>query len=36
MDARGIDDIDLVEGCQRSTMEELSDWTQEADNVLSC
>lgn len=32
MDARGM--TDLVEGCHRSTLDELTDWTQEADNVL--
>jgi uncharacterized protein involved in oxidation of intracellular sulfur len=34
MDARGITDTQLVEGCHRSTLDELTDWTQEADRVL--
>ena len=34
MDARGITEIELADGCQRSTMEELADWTQQADRVL--
>jgi uncharacterized protein involved in oxidation of intracellular sulfur len=34
MDARGLDEDGLVDGCRRSSMEELTDWTQEADNVL--
>jgi uncharacterized protein involved in oxidation of intracellular sulfur len=34
MDARGIRDGDLAEGARRSTLEELTDWTQEADRVL--
>jgi uncharacterized protein involved in oxidation of intracellular sulfur len=34
MDARGITDVELVEACQRSSMEELTDWTQSADRVL--
>jgi len=34
MDARGIGDGELVEGCTRSTMDELTTWTQEADRVL--
>jgi uncharacterized protein involved in oxidation of intracellular sulfur len=34
MDARGISDAELVDGCQRSTMNELTDWTQQADRVL--
>jgi uncharacterized protein involved in oxidation of intracellular sulfur len=34
MDARGITDTELVEGCRRSTMDELTDWTQHADRVL--
>lgn len=34
MDARGITDVDLVEGCHRSTLDELTDWTQQADQVL--
>jgi uncharacterized protein involved in oxidation of intracellular sulfur len=34
MDARGITDPELVEGSHRSTMEQLTDWTQAADRVL--
>lgn len=34
MDARGITGGELAEACQRSTMEELTDWTIWADKVL--
>jgi uncharacterized protein involved in oxidation of intracellular sulfur len=34
MDARGISEDELADGCHRSTMEELTDWTQEADRTL--
>ena len=34
MDARGITDVDLTDGCHRSTLDELTDWTQEADRIL--
>lgn len=34
MDARGIKETELLEGTQRSFMEELADWTQWADRVL--
>lgn len=34
MDARGMEDVDLVEGCHRSTLDQLTDWTQQADKVL--
>lgn len=34
MDARGIADDELAEGCRRSSMEELTDWTLWADKVL--
>jgi uncharacterized protein involved in oxidation of intracellular sulfur len=34
MDARGITDAELAEGCSRSTMDELTDWTQQAERVL--
>ncbi len=34
LDARGIADDELAEGCRRSTMDELTDWTQQADQVL--
>jgi len=34
MDARGLQDADLVQGSRRSTLEELTDWTLWADRVL--
>ncbi len=34
MDARGIADTELAEGCRRSTLDELTGWTREADRVL--
>jgi uncharacterized protein involved in oxidation of intracellular sulfur len=34
MDARGIADAELIEGIHRSTLAELSSWTQWADKVL--
>ena len=34
MDARGMAETDLVEGAHRSTMDELTAWTLEADKVL--
>jgi uncharacterized protein involved in oxidation of intracellular sulfur len=34
MDARGIADPELAEGCRRSSMDELTDWTQQADRTL--
>jgi len=34
MDARAIEAQALVEGCQRSGMDELADWTVEADRSL--
>jgi uncharacterized protein involved in oxidation of intracellular sulfur len=34
MDARGLQDTDLVEGARRSTLEQLADWTQWATQVL--
>jgi uncharacterized protein involved in oxidation of intracellular sulfur len=34
MDARGIADMGLAEGCRRSTLDELTDWTVAADRVL--
>lgn len=34
MDAHGISDAELVEGCHRSSLEELTDWTLWADKVL--
>lgn len=34
MDARGITEAELEEGCHRSNMEELTTWTVEADRTL--
>lgn len=34
MDARGITEPDLVEGAHRSSMDELTAWTVEADKVI--
>jgi uncharacterized protein involved in oxidation of intracellular sulfur len=34
MDARGIGDDELAQGCRRSSMDELTDWTQDAGRVL--
>ena len=34
MDARGMTDDELVEGTRRSTLGELTEWTQRADRVL--
>lgn len=34
MDARGLADTDLVEGTKRSSLEELTRWTIDADKVL--
>lgn len=34
MDARGISDVELADGCHRSSLDELTDWTQTADRVL--
>lgn len=35
LDARGIADADLVEGAARSSMDQLSEWSQLADKVLA-
>lgn len=35
MDGRGIRDEDLVEGARRSSMDELTRWTVEADKVIT-
>ena len=35
MDARGIAETELAEGCKRSSLEELTDWTQWADKVIT-
>lgn len=34
MDARGITDVELAEGCRRRSLDELTDWTQAAKRVL--
>jgi uncharacterized protein involved in oxidation of intracellular sulfur len=34
LDARGIGDAELVDGARRSTLEQLTDWTQWAERVL--
>jgi uncharacterized protein involved in oxidation of intracellular sulfur len=34
MDARGITETELAEGTHRSTLEQLTDWTQWADKTL--
>lgn len=34
MDARGLADDDLAEGCRRSSLDELARWTLEAERVL--
>lgn len=34
MDARGITDAELIEGCHRSTMDEVSVWTDWSDKIL--
>jgi uncharacterized protein involved in oxidation of intracellular sulfur len=34
MDARGLTDAELVPGARRSSMDELTDWTQWADRTL--
>jgi uncharacterized protein involved in oxidation of intracellular sulfur len=35
MDARGLTDAELVTGAQRSSLEELTDWTLWADRVIT-
>ena len=35
MDARGMTDAELIEGAHRSSMEELTTWTLEADKVIA-
>jgi uncharacterized protein involved in oxidation of intracellular sulfur len=35
MDARGLKEVQLVEGARRSTLEELTDWTIWADKVIT-
>lgn len=34
MDARGLRDDEMVEGARRGTLQQLADWTAEADKVL--
>jgi uncharacterized protein involved in oxidation of intracellular sulfur len=34
-DARGIGDLPLIEGAEKSTMKELVDWTLDCDKVLT-
>jgi uncharacterized protein involved in oxidation of intracellular sulfur len=34
LDARGIAEDELAEGCRRSSLDELADWAQWADQVL--
>ena len=34
MDARGITETEIAEGCHRSTLEQLPDWTQWAEKAL--
>lgn len=34
MDARGMLDVEMVEGARRSTLAQLAEWTAEADKVL--
>lgn len=34
MEARGLEDAELIRGTRRSTLEELADWTLWADRVL--
>ena len=35
MDARGINESELTEGTKRSTLEQLTDWTEWADKTLA-
>lgn len=35
MDARGLSEVKMVEGTERSNMAELARWTEEADKILS-
>ncbi len=35
LDARGLEEKQLVEGAFRSTMEQLADWTLDADRIVS-
>ena len=35
MDARGITDVEIIEGTKRSTLEQLTDWTVWADKIIT-
>lgn len=35
MDARGIAEAELTDGCRRSTLDELTTWTQWADKIIT-
>jgi uncharacterized protein involved in oxidation of intracellular sulfur len=35
LDARGLSEIKFIEGCQRSSMAELAQWTVEAEKVFT-
>jgi len=35
LDARALDETQLTQGIQRSSMEELTDWCQWADNIIT-
>lgn len=35
LDARGLSEMEKIEGCERSTMAELAQWTVEADKLLT-
>jgi len=35
LDARGLTNLQLIEGSERSTMSELADWTVKADKVIT-
>ncbi len=35
LDVRGLDEEQLVEGAFRSTMDQLADWTLEADRIVT-
>ena len=35
MDPRGLEEVDIVDGAHRSTMEQLADWTIWADRVIA-
>jgi sulfur relay (sulfurtransferase) complex TusBCD TusD component (DsrE family) len=35
MDARGLSEVKMIDGTERSNMIELANWTEEADKVLT-